>query len=273
MISKNIVKLRKRDHISQEELAEKIGVTRQTIAKWENGESVPDLFYSNAMAEVFDVTLDDFNAMNIKQRIGFVSSGMEYYPRKKLKLITKITSSFYKDWQEETYQKYMKMFGLEEQKTPSELSNGMKIKYALTLALSHNADLLILDEPTSGLDPVSREDLLEIFMQLSEEGKTILFSTHITSDLEKCADEIIYMKDGKILSSGERKQFVEAWRVVEFGNEQLSKEQMKKLIGLRRSKEGFTALIPVEEKGIPTEYLHSADLESIMVHLEKEDAS
>ena len=58
MISENIVKLRKKHKFSQEEVAEKIGVTRQTIAKWENGESVPDVIHSNALAELFDVTLD-----------------------------------------------------------------------------------------------------------------------------------------------------------------------------------------------------------------------
>ena len=120
----------------------------------------------------------------IKKRIGFVSAGMTYYTGKKLKTITEVTKSFYRQWDESAYRGYMARFELDESKTPAALSNGMKIKYALALALSHGAELMILDEPTSGLDPVSREELIEIFLSLRDAGKTILFSTHITADLE-----------------------------------------------------------------------------------------
>jgi ABC-2 type transport system ATP-binding protein len=96
------------------------------------------------------------NETKIKQKVGFVSSGVNCYPNKKLKIITSVTKSFYPNWDENAYQKYMKSFGLDENKTPKQLSMGMKIKYAIVLALSHKAELLILDEPTSGLDPVSR---------------------------------------------------------------------------------------------------------------------
>ena len=102
----------------------------------------------------------------------------------------------------------MEWFQLEENKTPAQLSQGMRIKYALALALSHGAKLLILDEPTSGLDPVSREELRRIFLRLRDQGVTILFSTHITSDLEQCADEIIYIRRGKILCHDTLEDFV-----------------------------------------------------------------
>ena len=91
------------------------------------------------------------NERTIKQRVGFVSSGINYYPNKKLKVISDITKSFYKDWDEAAYRRYMELFQLDEKKTPKQLSAGMKVKYALALALSHRAELLILDEPTSGL--------------------------------------------------------------------------------------------------------------------------
>ena len=96
----------------------------------------------------------------------------------------------------------MKLFSLDANKTPSELSEGMKVKLSLVLALSHGAEFLILDEPTSGLDPVSRNELLEIFKHLKTKGISILFSTHIISDLEKCADEITYIRNGKIIYTG-----------------------------------------------------------------------
>ena len=137
----------------------------------------------------------------IKKGIGFVSAGMTYYTRKKLKEITGVTKTFYPDWDDGAYRKWLDSFGLDEEKTPAELSNGMKIKYALALALSHGAELLILDEPTSGLDPVSREELVEVFLKLKDEGKTVFFSTHITSDLEKCADHITYIAKGRLLAS------------------------------------------------------------------------
>lgn len=138
----------------------------------------------------------------IKQRIGYVVSSTGYYRRKKIKDITAITRSFYPHWSDDDYRHYMQVFRLDENKTPGQLSEGMKVKYSITLALSRKAELLILDEPTSGLDPVSREELLDIFTQLAAKGIAILFSTHITSDLDKCADSITYIKQGRILYSG-----------------------------------------------------------------------
>lgn len=142
------------------------------------------------------------NAENeIKQKIGFASAGADYYPRKTLKQVISCSKMFYPEWSDETCNTYMKKFNLDENKKIHQLSEGMKVKFHLVLALSHGAQLLILDEPTSGLDPVSREELVIIFRKLAKEGVTILFSTHITSDLEKCADHITYIKQGKILAS------------------------------------------------------------------------
>lgn len=206
----------------------------------------------------------------IKQKVGFVSSGINYYPKKKLKTITSITKSFYESWDETAYERYCSMFALDESKTPEQLSAGMKVKYALALALSHNAELLILDEPTSGLDPVSREDLLEVFMNLCEEGKSILFSTHITSDLDRCADTIIYIRNGEILAEQAVQQFVESFRVVEFSDCEMTKKQQSSLIGIRRSKKGYSGLIRSANAKAFGTLSSEADLESIMVHLEKE---
>lgn len=145
---------------------------------------------------------------SIKQSIGFAGGEADYYKKKKIREILTITKRFYKDWDEDACSKYMKMFSLDENKTPSELSSGMKVKLNLVMALSHGAELLILDEPTSGLDPVSRDELLEIFKHLKKQGVTILFSTHITSDLEKCADDITYIRNGKIIYTGSLSEFV-----------------------------------------------------------------
>lgn len=143
----------------------------------------------------------------IKQRIGFAGGAVDYYKKKKIKEILRVTKRFYENWEDNVCEKYINLFSLDENKAPDELSQGMKVKLNLVIALSHNAELLILDEPTSGLDPVSREELLEIFKYLKKQGVSILFSTHITSDLEKCADDITYIRDGKIIYTGSMAEF------------------------------------------------------------------
>ena len=138
-------------------------------------------------------------------------------------------------------------------KKVDELSKGMKMKYALALALSHNAKLLILDEPTSGLDPVARDNLLEIFQSVVEEGEvSILFSTHITSDLEKCADYITFIKDGKLIESSTKDDLIDKYRLVNGTKEQLS-EIKDQMIAYKENAFGFNGLIEtkdVKETGV-----------------------
>ena len=149
------------------------------------------------------------NEAEIKQRIGYSTGAVSWYPRKTIREITEVTRSFYRSWDEEACRSYMALFGLDERKKPMELSEGMKVKCNLLLALSHRAEVLILDEPTSGLDPFSRDELLELFSTLKERGVTILFSTHITSDLERCADSIVYIRQGRIMAACAREAFME----------------------------------------------------------------
>lgn len=147
-----------------------------------------------------------------KQQMGVVFGGTDFYPLKKLSVITSVTRKFYDDWNQQQYQKYLKLFDLDEGKKFKELSNGMKVKYLLALALSHHARLLILDEPTSGLDPVSREELLHIFRYIArKENCSILFSTHITSDLDKYADDITYIQQGRVLKSADKDTFLRSF--------------------------------------------------------------
>ncbi len=209
-------------------------------------------------------------AQEIRQRIGFVSAGMHFYSRQKLSKITRVTRSFYPAWDDALYRKYLQLFSLDESKTPDMLSNGMKIKYLLALSLSHNADLLILDEPTSGLDPVSREELLEIFLELSDAGKTILFSTHITSDLDKTADNILYLANGKLQADSTLTGFIDAYRLVSWPQGGLDSTAADRLIGTRRTREGFSALVRREDAAAIPLSCRPVNLEEIMVHLEKE---
>lgn len=143
----------------------------------------------------------DAREQEIKQRIGYAGGAADFYKRKPIRTLAEVTRSFYDSWDEAEYRRYLEAFSLDEGKTPAQLSEGMRVKLSLTLALSHHAELLILDEPTSGLDPVSREELLDAFAFLKSRGVAILFSTHITSDLEKCADHISYISRGRLLAS------------------------------------------------------------------------
>lgn len=197
----------------------------------------------------------------IKQKTGFVSGAVSYYERKKLGKIADITSMFYDSWDSEEFLRCIKLFELDMSKTPSELSSGMKVKFSIALALSHRAELLILDEPTSGIDPLSRDELTDIFMKLCDEGKTVFFSTHITSDLEKCADNIIYIKNGRIAADSSINSFIGKYRLLKFSDA----PHGENLIGVKRSRTGFTALTRDVSVGEP------ATLEEIMIHLESED--
>ena len=157
----------------------------------------------------FGMSLDGHEA-EIKRRIGYSTGTVSWYPRKKLKDIALVTKSFYPNWDDNAYRKYLERFGLDQNKTPLELSEGMKVKFNLLLALSHRAEVLILDEPTSGLDPFSRDELLDIFTALRDDGVAVFFSTHIISDLEKCADDIVYISEGKIKAAMTVKDFCDA---------------------------------------------------------------
>jgi len=147
------------------------------------------------------------NEAEIKRRIGYSTGTVNYYPKKKLKDLASVTRMFYPNWDESAYREYLSLFSLDEGKAPAELSEGMKVKCNLAMALSHRAEVLILDEPTSGLDPFSRDELLDVFLMLKERGVAILFSTHITSDLEKCADDIVYIRQGSIVAARDTESF------------------------------------------------------------------
>mgnify|MGYP004472639373 FL=1 len=159
----------------------------------------------------FGQNLRDHEA-NIKEQIGYAGGAVDYYKKKKLRDIVRITKTFYGSWSDALYKKYAKLFDLDADKTPAQLSQGMRVKLNLAIALSHGAKLLILDEPTSGLDPVSREALLEIFRYLARAGVAILFSTHITSDLDKCADAITYIRKGKMEFTGPMELYIQQCR-------------------------------------------------------------
>ncbi|MEK0314996.1 ABC transporter ATP-binding protein [Cohnella sp. 56] len=212
--------------------------------------------------------------IELKQEIGFAFGDIDFYTRSKMSTLTGILKKFYHNWDEEAYRSYLRRFKLDENKKIVELSSGMKVKYSLALALSHGAKLLILDEPTSGLDPVARDDLLDVFQELVVDGEiSILFSTHITSDLEKCADYITYIADGRIINSSEKEQFKETYRLLSGSASQL--DQVKdRLISYKTSSFGFTGLIHAADFD-PAAGIKAAtpSLEEIMIYYAKKEAA
>ena len=207
----------------------------------------------------------------IKQHISFSFGGVDYYLQKKLSSITDVYRRFYDQWDEQAYQDYLNRFELDPKKKAKELSQGMRVKYSLALALSHHAEILILDEPTSGLDPVSRDEILNIFEEVVDEHQTsILFSTHITSDLEKCADKITYIKNGQLVVSQEMKSFTDSYLLVNGSSDQLTESLQNTIIGCHERRGEFSGLIRLQDSGVAQGIKTApADLESIMVHIER----
>ncbi|MDY0278308.1 MAG: ABC transporter ATP-binding protein [Acholeplasma sp.] len=188
----------------------------------------------------------DLHEIEIKSKIGYVSGNM-FYPKKTIKEITKYYQRFYQEWDEDLYSSYLVKFNLDPNKKIDELSKGMQLKYLITLALSHHAELLILDEPTSGLDPVARDNLLELFQTIIEnEETTIFFSTHITSDLEKCADYVTFIKDGKVVESCSKDDLIDNYRFVS-GTESELEKISPRLISYKTNAFGFNGLIKTSD--------------------------
>lgn len=147
------------------------------------------------------------NENEIKKRLGYSTGTVNWYPRKKIRDIVGTVRRFYDSWDDAAYRRYLAQFELDESKAPMELSEGMKVKFNLLLALSHRAEVLIPDEPTSGLDPFSRSELLDVFTGLKNDGVAVFFSTHIISDIEKCADDLVYISKGRIVAAEPKAEF------------------------------------------------------------------
>lgn len=211
--------------------------------------------------------------IEIKNQVGYVFGGVDFYPEAKISRITDVTKSFYKEWNEELYKSLCDRFEIDQNKKFKHLSAGMKVKYSVAVAMSHNPRLLILDEPTSGLDPAARDDLVLLFQEFIEDGRhSILFSTHITSDLEKCADYITYIKQGEILASTDRETFHNSYISVAGKKEQLTSEVESKIIGLHTHQLGFEGLMKAEDRSVAEAdgfEIAQPTLEDIMIHIER----
>lgn len=227
----------------------------------------------NGMIKIFGKdNIEDEKA--IKEKIGFVYDEVNFYEYLKLKEIKSIVAPFYKSWDDKLFKEYMRNFSLNENKKLKELSKGMKMKFSLALALSHDADLIIMDEPTSGLDPVFRREILDLLQGIiQDENKSIFFSTHITSDLERIADYITFLNKGKVVFSESKDYIMENYAVVKGDNNLLEGDNKNLFIGVERNSFGFEAL--TDNKNLIRETLgkkviiEKPTLDDIMIYMNK----
>jgi len=187
-----------------------------------------------------DVTM---HGKKVRSRIGFVHDDPYFYQHLSLAQNAALVARFYRTWDSATFDRLTQSFGLALEKRFGVLSRGNKTKFALALALSHRAELVIMDEPTSGLDPVFRRDLLDTLTDLLQDERTsILFSTHITSDLERIADYITLIQGGRVVFSAAKDEILERWALVKGGLDLLDRLPEGTFRGVRRGKHGFEAL-------------------------------
>lgn len=183
------------------------------------------------------------NELAIKERIGFVYDENYFYEELTVQEMKNMIRPFYRKWNEVIFQKYVKDFNLPLKKPIKNLSKGMKMKFSLAIALSHEAELFIMDEPTAGLDPLIRSELLEILQTLiQDEKKSIFFSTHITSDLDKVADYITLINDGEIILSKTKDELIEEYCLVKGSKDKLLANHYEGFIGMKENGYGFEAL-------------------------------
>lgn len=209
----------------------------------------------------------------VKERVGFVYDTIPYYGMLTIAEMKSLIAPFYRRWDENLFRRYLKEFDLNPHQVIDNMSRGMKTKFQLAVALSHDAELIIMDEPTSGLDPVFRSELLDILYDvITDAGKSVLFSTHITTDLEKIADYITFINQGQVVFSLPKDDVLERYVLVKGGPEVLNDPRVKgHLIGVRRGQMGFSALTTeadaLERQLGDAVTLERASLDDIMVFL------
>lgn len=186
--------------------------------------------------------------IEVKNKIGFVLDENYYYEELTVNEMKSMVAPFYKFWDDNVFNSYLKRFDLPPRKKIKDLSRGMKMKFALAVALSHHAELLIMDEPTSGLDPVVRSEFLDILLDLIQKDEVaIFFSTHITSDLDKIADYIAFINNGELIMNTTKDDILDNYGLIR-GPKELKANEIPGLIGIRENSFGFEALVQDRNK-------------------------
>ncbi len=211
----------------------------------------------------------------IKQDVGVVLDEIYFVNNWSVREVEQALKPFYDHWNSALYRQYAQQFRLPLDKKVKDLSRGMRMKLMLVVAMSHEAKLLILDEPTSGLDPVARDELLQILRDYIDEEKSILFSTHNTTDLERIADYITLIDNGNIFYSGTKDDLIDGYRIVKGGPNDLVDPFREKIIGLTKNNTGFSGLIRASDGSyLPEEIVtEPPSIDEILVAISKREGS
>ncbi|MDN4066960.1 ABC transporter ATP-binding protein [Paenibacillus vini] len=222
------------------------GAGKSTIIKAIMGMIVPDGGVITVLGQNAGATEG-----NYKQEIGYISDENIFYEYLSMEQMKRIIAPFYARWDEDLYLKYMDLFELPSRKKIKDCSKGMKTKYAIALALSHHPSLLIMDEPTAGLDPVFRRELLDLLADyILEEENTILFSSHLTTDLDRVADYVTFIDRGRLVFSDNKDEILERYSIVKGAKELLDGDIRKEMIGIRETEVGFEGLSGNRDKAV-----------------------
>lgn len=208
----------------------------------------------------------------IKERIGFVYDGNVFFEGLNLKDIKRIVAPAYKRWDDTLFNRYINQFELPLNKSVKKFSKGMQMKASLAIALSHHAELIIMDEPTAGLDPIFRRELLELLQELMVDGnRTIFFSTHITTDLNRIADYIAFIQEGELVFNQSIHDVAENFALVKGRNELLDRDTEKEFVHIHQAPTGFEALTDnvraVQQIFGDSVVMERASLEDIMYYM------
>lgn len=207
----------------------------------------------------------------IKERIGFVYDSNIFFEGMNLKDIKRVVAPAYRQWDDALFKKYIDQFELPMNKAIKSFSKGMQMKASIALAISHYAELIIMDEPTAGLDPIFRRELLNLLQELMlDSHQTIFFSTHITTDLDRIADYIAFIQNGKLLFNHSTEEIKDQYAVVKGSNDLLDRDTEQYFINVKRTNSGFTALTSqpktVQNVFEDTVVIERANLEDIMYY-------
>ena len=246
------------------------GAGKTTLIK-----SILDILKTNkGEIKIFGKNLKN-NEINIKEDIGVVLDNSFFPEVLNAKDINSVMQSIYRTWDSKLYFDYLANFNIPITSSIKKLSKGMQKKLEIATALAHRPKLLILDEPTSGLDPVVRNEVLDIFLKFIEDDEhTILFSTHITSDLEHIADEIVFINDGKVLLNKSRDDILDNYGILKCSEEEFNKIDKKDCVAYKKNKYNYEILVSDKEK-ISKKYknmvVDKITLEELMVIMIKGD--
>ncbi|MDQ0176363.1 ABC-2 type transport system ATP-binding protein [Bacillus chungangensis] len=189
------------------------------------------------------------HSTKIKERIGFVYDENYFYEELTIKELRRIIAPFYSKWDDHLFQQYIDMFELPMNQRIKSFSKGMKMKTSIVFALAHHPDFIIMDEPTSGLDPIFRREILDIFHDVMlDEEKTIFFSSHITTDLDRIADYITFIHKGNIIFSQEKDILLERYSIVKGDKQLLDDDTKNEFVSIRQTSVGFEALTSNTQK-------------------------